>query len=1197
LRYAMDTDGEQFFRGGRGGYFGRVLAAPLAFEPPRATVESGADGRFTFDHLGAGSYEVLATSVNGEGDARGAVAATLLVDGARVAADPVIATGNEVFEGRVVFGDRKPWTGAVQIDAARVGVIDFRSVASSGISVPADAQGRFRATGLAAGAYVVRVVDPGVFGACSTPVAVPHTGEYVLTLGAVPVVVTGRVVTQPEGRVVGGADIVSGGASGGIQLIVRATHADADGAFSIAMPLGREGGLFVNAPGFSPTMTQQSGTIGTAITVALVRGGHLVGRVLSDGGHTPVAGVRVTAKAARGGTFPPVSAESGPDGRFELENVPGGETRIEAAGAGWVARGAVEGARDGDHPNIVILPTGSSLEHDVVVVRAGRIAGVVLDSNGVAVAGAVVRAEPVMSPSEHAEPAVAGRPTATAPDGTFSFESLAVHSLYRLIASGPGSAEGRTSPTAAAAASLPEASRVEIRLPASRFVAVTVLDDATGRPVAGAGVHARSAAFDGGWETAGASMTGADGVARVGPLGAGAFVLSVVHERYVIVGGAQVSEPGSERAAVRLVHGEEIAGRVLLPSKEPAIGTRVRLEDWPSARPHGLEITDADGRFRFHGLPRAAYSVNVAIVGEGHIALTATARADAPAAAGAGELVLLLAKAEGSAKTVVVHVFGGDGGPVPRARLRVRTDHGSPSISTLAVNEGQAVIDLLGRDDALIGAFFEVRVPQSPTGEPLPWGSARVGPLAAGQTSIEVRLPPERAITGVLRGPDGKPVAGVRIVAAAAGEESEVESGEDNGLPQTRTDADGRYRIGNLGSEDVTLFVLAPPGSVAPAPVPVRGGQGGGQSTVDLVLTGGLAAAVTILDVAGTPMAGASVTASTRGPGGAVEGDARSATTDERGVARLRGLDRTKTFALSVEPRAGEFLPLRRDPWAPHDETIRVVRAYTVSGVVRDPAGKPLAGVLAMRKIGDAVWESGGTSDAAGAFTIQQVPAGDVTLRLTVRDDMPVPTAASGEPAAGESIGTVEVKTRADAHDLVVTLDPGAQLAVRLDSSQIESGHPREVAILSGTGGPLRDSPLRRSWMQSDGFARFRGLRAEDPVVIWVPPDAAGRSLLLRDVKPGDPELRLTPVTGGTISGTYAGPAGSTDFKISARAVGLPLSVEAALTTDGHYEIRGLPEGTKWTVSAHAMLGADALAGETDPVAPGATVIVDVKKR
>jgi len=158
----------------------------------------------------------------------------------------------------------------------------------------------------------------------------------------------------------------------------------------------------------------------------------LAGTVLSDEDRRPVGGVTVSALVAKdaplaGGR----TCVTGGDGRYEIRGLPPGPAVVWAHGDGWVSCGApaASGAAI-DGLLVEIPPTGTVLE-DLVVTRAARTAGRVVDSVGHPVAGVPVVAvqwDEVSTTNRKeellAETRLDSAVAVTGPDGRFAFAAL-----------------------------------------------------------------------------------------------------------------------------------------------------------------------------------------------------------------------------------------------------------------------------------------------------------------------------------------------------------------------------------------------------------------------------------------------------------------------------------------------------------------------------------------------------------------------------------------------------------------------------------------------------------------------------------------------------------------------------------------------------------------------------------------------------
>jgi hypothetical protein len=148
-----------------------------------------------------------------------------------------------------------------------------------------------------------------------------------------------------------------------------------------------------------------------------------------------------------------------------------------------------------------------------------------------------------------------------------------------------------------------------------------------------------------------------------------------------------------------------------------------------------------------------------------------------------------------------------------------------------------------------------------------------------------------KPITGVVQSPDGRPAAGVKLLAYSVtdkrGEEFEYGSFAD-----TRTDARGRFRLVLTTPGRAVLWVL--PDKYAPSVHGIRNNKRGDLGT--FTLKDGIRLSCRVLDVRGKPLAGVNVNASTMDPSEELQGlpvanaIARSAISDSDGKLELAPL-------------------------------------------------------------------------------------------------------------------------------------------------------------------------------------------------------------------------------------------------------------------------------------------------------------------
>jgi uncharacterized GH25 family protein len=855
-----------------------------------------------------------------------------------------------------------------------------------------------------------------------------------------------------------------------------------------------------------------------------------------------------------------------------------------AQGAGWVTKGLRELTAGGYNPFAVTLEAGKATTADVVVVPGARIEGTVTDADGSPVVGAYVRADSqgssrggggIWAPRSPSGP----DGVATAADGAYALDSLYPGDSYLVFATAPGRPGARSDAVVVEEA---KPARVDLRFPAGRWVAVTVLDDGASTPISGATVWGQVANRGGGSST---PVTGSDGTTKAGPFEPGPLKLSANHSDYL--SGAQTDVPeGQATAVIRLKRGVPLAGRVVRADGSPAPDVRVQVDYDERTRYAGSEGTDADGRFRFKAVPPGPLTLHV-YAGSG--------QAEGRATGGDENVTLVLAGASGreggSGSTLVVRVFAPNGKPVPQARVTLEEvrERGGTNTSTNDAVNGETTFQGLtwtaGRE-----RFVEVRTARDGAGVLLPYGGTRVGPLTSGSTSLDVTLPPERPITGFVRGPDGRGIRGVLVLATPASNPRESSWSDPSNTPSGRTDAEGAFRVGGVGDMDVRLAVRAPPEFVPYEPLPARGGDTG----IEIVLALGVRATVTVVDPDGAPIAGARVTTSftVDRERNRTETSNPAVTTDAKGRAVLQGLDGKKTYTLRVEPpqrypsvpysmgptmtasEGAAFRSAQKKDWTPGDDTVTLERAYTVTGFVRDLSGRPVGGSQVARMTGPNSWSTT-AADASGAFTLRDLPAGEVSLRAWVGSNQPHPADAGRRVA--------EAVVAAGARDVVLSIDPGAELVVRVEDW---AEGPRSSNYLQAYElGPQQGGPAGSSPVDSEGVARVRGLYADRTYLVWTNLQG-GRYVYVRDVQPGR-EVRARIETGTTIAGRIAMPSGAASGFVNAQA--WPVNLQAQVGPDGRFEVKGVPLGLTWRLSVQCQVGDKWWRGVREGVASGAS--------
>jgi protocatechuate 3,4-dioxygenase beta subunit len=280
-------------------------------------------------------------------------------------------------------------------------------------------------------------------------------------------------------------------------------------------------------------------------------------------------------------------------------------------------------------------------------------------------------------------------------------------------------------------------------------------------------------------------------------------------------------------------------------------------------------------------------------------------------------------------------------------------------------------------------------------------------PQAAAKTPTAVGPKAERALTGTVRGPDGKPIEGALVIAKPSHEWLEPVT--------TTTTVDGRFRL------------LMPARTVGPWDVTIEK-KGLASSSVERVTLGAPMAVVlqkggvitgTIRDgTDGRPVNGARVAAIRPSPlryvlpwqpsVGAVE-----TLTDREGHFRLEGV---ATGLFEVEARAPRYgVAQRRNIHAGAIVDLLLLPGASISGVVRGVGDRPAAGAIVAAQRRDSYgWTRVGaaTTDSRGAFVLAGVQPGSYFLMARNRDFAPALAQVEVEPLAE---ARVDISLRAGA--------------------------------------------------------------------------------------------------------------------------------------------------------------------------------------
>ncbi len=662
--------------------------------------------------------------------------------------------------------------------------------------------------------------------------------------------------------------------------------------------------LSASKPGYADAEKSWSpGEAEAPFEIALHRGGAVEGIVMDGAARKPVTSFTVGCGeqiALRSDDLAGKNPFSGgrlfedPQGRFRLEPLEPGKTRLHVSAPGFVPA-RTEGLE---------IVESETLRGVIVTLQPGGIVrGRVLDPFGAPVAGAMVFWAPDATAEVDGAPAEEPRESARTPSagdlppGLRQFaaalgflgdasDATDADGRFELTGVAPGRvlayASHRSFATRASAAVSVEAGRptegVLIELSQGGSLTGTV-SDRHGRPVAGVIVLAIAP------NTMEEGKNGADGVAyqdlsqadgryRIERMAGGSYFLTTARggaalDPMSLLGTLNfelVTVPEGEEVEYDILDaslgGARVSGRVT-DRGEPIAGGRIMALGLESESLLGVDFKLArirtDGGYEFESLAPGEYQLEVTAdlprPGESGRPAQARLGVDIP---DLPEVRLDLALPEGGIMGIVLDAATGD--PIRSAWVVLRA-LGQPvpggMLGALMAQGGreQSMTDEDGRFDfARLEAGrwrLEVRSPR--------WGDqeglyAPAEPLALelreGQRidDLEVRLEPALLVTGTVRDEEGAPVAGASVRASR----SDLEAAAPL---MTVCDAEGSFRLKGLSPGAWTFSASAE--GFARSTRPDVAVQREGAEPVELVLTRGIEAVLRVFDAAGRPLSGA----------------------------------------------------------------------------------------------------------------------------------------------------------------------------------------------------------------------------------------------------------------------------------------------------------------------------------------------------
>lgn len=550
---------------------------------------------------------------------------------------------------------------------------------------------------------------------------------------------------------------------------------------------------------------------------------------------------------------------------------------------------------------------------------------------------------------------------------------------------------------------------------------------------------------------------------------------------------------------------------------KPVAGAWVMVDDagdtWPET------ATDASGTATFLHVTPGDGSVVARARGFVEASKNVTARAD-------GEAQVELHLDPGA--VVEVRVLDADtGAPVGGAEVDLASETGLAGDVVETDDDGRAV-GLVSPECPLVASVTAAGYLRA--GE-----LVRSGPLDGTAVALVVRLVPAATLAGVVRTPDGEPLAesaAVRVSREGSpGVERIAESGEG-----------GTYRVEGLVPGRAYVVTASAGRWSESEPVRVSATPDRRAMRADLVLRPATTVVVRTVDDDGEPLGGVTVEVESRDGNASASGDsAEQRFKVEPGPCRVRvkALDRVPARA-ERDVKAGET-------W---DVTLPLSVGATISGVVVDADGAPLEGVRVEVPRGEGEAPSLDTTDEAGRFSLRALASGRHDVRMEGGldfEDVVVPAVTA--PAGGLR---VVLPRRGRLRMQIELADPAADGA---DGFLEICGTGAEGRPVTGQHPLGKDGRVDVPWPHDAASAIVASAPGFAPAVRSASVPREG----VCDIGP----VRL--VRGAAISGALRFAAGHAAAKVPLRVLqqAAPGRIVAATTAaDGSFQIAGLLPGS-----------------------------------
>ncbi|MDQ5858899.1 MAG: carboxypeptidase regulatory-like domain-containing protein [Acidobacteriota bacterium] len=904
---------------------------------------------------------------------------------------------------------RRPIAG-VRVSTASGGFA-FRGV-EPGRRARTDAKGKFRLVGLRSRAYAIRAAKTDYL-----PVTMPGVVAGVSAPGTVAIAlqrsasIAGKV-TDEAGAPVAGARVRIASDSG-MRALMRGGPAaflgragvltGPDGTFRMRGLAAQKNRTLEAVKSSYATakrhgVTLSAGQVVKDVVLVLKRGLEARGRVVDAAGQ-PLAGAEIRlSPAQRGGGFIVMGgmnrekpdATSGADGSFRVAGLEAGEYALAVAREGYAPKRV---------PSAPVLDPGPN-QWPVIVLAAGvPIAGVVRNAKGEAIVGAEVFV--------FGEEAGGTRNSRTDPEGRFRLEGLSADRQLRMTVVADGYAPLQRSVK-------PSSEELVLVLKTAGTIRGRVEDAATKRPVTdftasyteGQGAFAAGMRFVMGGRQSDKAFQSSDGSFELADVPPGKWSVRATSPGYrpSEVSGIEVAEGETkEGVVVSLKKGGVVTGRVL----DPRRGTGV-----PNASVDWLEgsdslgqgrmaamnacfgdgggnavTTDADGRFRFDGLPAGKLTFSA----EHPDFLEASKQIELDDEATV-ELTLALG---GSISGTVVAKDGRTAVPGAQVFLREQGSSFSMGDDSLRADAGGSFLF----EHLKAGRY---RVSARSNAGTTSWKDVVLGESQR-QDGVLLEMASGATVLGTVTGRPGGRAGGVRIFASGKDYQDSAVTGDD-----------GRFTLRDVPPGALRLQASTAFTSTRSTSKNLDVPEGAGEVPVEIVFEGAsrLAGRVTQGE---KPISGAYVGATPDPP--SATGGRASDQTDEDGRYAIEGLS-DGNYQVQV---SGDGANYRRAFTVSGDTNGDIeLPALTLSGFVTDAgSNEPLEGASIQAETGrerTGVPARYAATDSRGFYSFEGLDSGN--YQITARKD-------------GYQLKTLPVSVASAPAELNVSLTRGAGLTIR----------------------------------------------------------------------------------------------------------------------------------------------------------------------